>query len=132
MNRPGVGVCVFVKKDGKVLVQKRIGAHGPNTWSIPGGHMEYGESPEETAIRETKEEVNIVIKNPRVVGVTNDVHETEKKHYITIFLEADYDSGELKINEPDKTVEIQWCSIDSLPQPLFKPVKSFVENRRVL
>jgi len=132
MMRPGVGIGVFVRKDDKILLQKRIGAHGTGTWSLPGGHMEYGETPEQTAARETKEEVNVDIVNPRIIGITNDVHEVEEKHYVTIFLESEYAGGELRINEPKKTAEIGWFSADSLPTPLFLPLKSFIENKRLL
>jgi 8-oxo-dGTP diphosphatase len=131
-NRPGVGVGVFVRKDGQILLQKRIGAHGAHTWSLPGGHLEYGESPEQTAMREAKEELNVDVKNLRVVGLTNDINAGEGKHYITIFVEAEYAGGEPKINEPDRTSEIMWSSPDKLPQPLFIPLKNFVENRRLL
>lgn len=132
MNRPGVGVGVFVKKEGKILLQKRVGAHGAGTWSLPGGHLEYGESPEQAAMREAKEELNVDVKNPRVIGLTNDINAGEGKHYITIFVEADYAGGEPKINEPDRTSEIMWSAPGELPQPLFVPLKNFVENRRLL
>ncbi len=131
MMRPAVGVGVFVKKDGRILLQKREGAHGSGTWGLPGGHMEYGETPEETAAREAKEEFNILIKNPRVVGLTNDVHKSEGKHYVSIFVEAEYASGDVKLNDSN-SVEFRWCSLDELPQPLFQPLKDFVENRRLL
>ena len=130
--RPGVGVGVFVKKDGKVLIQHRVGSHGAGTWSLPGGHMEYGETPELTAVREVKEEVNLLVKNPKVVGITNDYMPEHGKHYVTIFVEAEYEDGEIKINEPDKTTEIRWCDLNALPSPLFSPLKNFVENRRLL
>jgi len=129
--RPGVGVAVFVKKDGKVLLQKRIGAHGAHTWGLPGGHMEYGEMPEQTAAREAKEEVNAEIKNARVVGITNDFMPHDQKHYITIFMEAEYSGGEIKANDSSVS-EIRWCEADKLPSPLFIPLKNFVENRRLL
>ena len=53
---PKVGVGVAVVKDGKVLLGKRKNAHGEGTWSFPGGHLEYKESWEDCAIRETLEE----------------------------------------------------------------------------
>lgn len=88
--RPGVGVGVIVKKDNKILLQQRKRSHGTGTWSLPGGHIEYGETPEVTAAREAKEEANVEIRNSKVVGVTNDFMPEEEKHYITIFVEAKY------------------------------------------
>ncbi len=129
-DRPKVGVGIFVKKDGKVLLQLRKGAHGEGTWSLPGGHMEFGESPEQTGAREAKEEVNVDVKNAKVVGVTNDV--MGEKHYVTFFVEADYAGGDVKSNEPDKISEVAWFSLSSLPSPLFVPLKNFVEKKRLL
>jgi len=132
MTRPGVGVGVIVKHGGKVLLQQRKGSHGAGTWSLPGGHLEHGETPEQTAFREVAEEVNLDIKNPRVVGITNDIDAGDGKHYVTIFVEADYAGGELRINEPEKIADVKWCAWDALPHPLFVPLKNFVENRRLL
>ena len=53
MDRPKVGVGVIVVKEGKVLLQRRRGAHGEGTWGFPGGHLEFKESWEECAKRET-------------------------------------------------------------------------------
>jgi len=132
MMRPVVGVGVFVKKDGKVLIQKRISSHGIGTWCLPGGHLEYGETPEQTAAREAKEEVNVDIKNAKIVGITNDFMPDDKRHGVTIFVEAEYAGGEPKINEPHKTTDVRWCEIDKFPEPIFIPVKNFIENNRML
>ena len=51
-KRPKVGLAVIVYKDGKILMGKRIGSHGVNTWSFPGGHLEFLETFEECAKRE--------------------------------------------------------------------------------
>ena len=41
---PRVGVGVIVQRDGRILLGKRLGAHGEGTWALPGGHLEFGES----------------------------------------------------------------------------------------
>ena len=121
----------IIKKDGKILLQKRQNAHGEGTWSLPGGHMEYGETPEQTAVREAKEEVNLNIKNTRMMGVTNDFMPEYKKHYITLYVEAEHVDGDPSIAEPDKITDIGWFSMNSLPSPLFIPFKNFIENKRL-
>jgi 8-oxo-dGTP diphosphatase len=81
--------------------------------------MEFGESPEQTAIREVAEETSMVVRNPRFGAVTNDIFEEENKHYLTVWMLTDWESGEPTIMEPDKTVDFQWFDLDSLPEPLF-------------
>ena len=93
-NRPKVGTGVIIIKDGKVLLGKRIGPHGFGNWCFPGGHLEYGESWEECAIRETLEETGLKIKNAHFVAVTNDIYSSENKHYITLFMLGKYETGE--------------------------------------
>lgn len=126
---PRVGVGVAVIKDGKVLFGKRKGSHGEGSWSFPGGHVEFGESLEDCASREVLEETGIRIKNIQKFAFTNDIFEKENKHYITCFLKADYDSGELVNKEPEKLEEWQWFDWSSLPQPLFLPIQHLIEEK---
>ncbi len=127
-QRPKVGMGILIRKDGKVLFLKRGGAHGEGTWCPPGGHLEFGESFEDCAKRETLEESGVEIKNIRFVTVTNDIHKDEGKHYITLIMVSDWVSGEPKIMEPDKCVEIRWVDWNSLPRPLFLPIQNLLKQ----
>ena len=118
-ERPEVGVGVLVFGDGKALLLKRKGAHGEDTWCYPGGHLEFGESFLDTAIREVEEESGLKVKNPRFLCITNDIFKNENKHYITIFVAVDYVSGEARIMEKEKCTDIGWFELDNLPKPLF-------------
>jgi 8-oxo-dGTP diphosphatase len=119
-ERPKVGVACFVWREGKFLIGKRIGAHGLDTWSVPGGHLEHGESWEEAAKREVMEESGMEIENIRFLAATNDVFESGK-HYISLWLEADWKANEPSITEPDIWIDQAWCDFNSLPTPLFEP-----------
>jgi len=114
-----VGLAVFIFKDGKFLMLKRRGAHGSGTWAPPGGHVEFGESFEDTARREAKEETGLSIKNIRYGTLTNDPLLEEDKHYVTIWMLSDADRGVEHIMEPDKCEEMKWCDLSTLPSPLF-------------
>lgn len=118
-REPRVGVAVFVRKDGKFLMGKRLGSHGEGTWTVPGGHLEFGESFEETGVREIKEETGLEISNVHFAALTNDHFEKEGKHYVTVWLVANWVAGEPTLNEPDKFVEMGWYDFDTLPAPLF-------------
>lgn len=99
---PKVGVGVIIRKDGKVLFGKRKGAHGQGGRALPGGHLEFGESIIDCALREVEEETGIVVENAYVGPYTNDIFVSENKHYITLFVVCDYKSGEPEIREPEK------------------------------
>lgn len=118
---PRVGIAVFVLKDGKFIMGKRKGAHGEGTWSVPGGHLEFGETIEEGAQREVREETGLEIGDIKIEGVTNDIFEEEGKHYITIWITSQWKQGEPHIKEPDKLLDLRWYNFDTLPEELFLP-----------
>jgi len=132
MVKTGIGVILY--RDGKILMGKRINSHAPK-FSIPGGHLEVGETFEESAIREVKEETGILIRNPKVIAVTNNLetYEQEKLHYVSVILLATDFSGEAKTNEPNKCEAWNWYNPNNLPQPHFdaseKGIQCFLENK---
>lgn len=121
-KRPGVGVGVFILKDGKVLMGKRRNAHGDGTWSLPGGHLEFGEDVFTTAHREVLEETGLEITNLRLGPYTNDIFEKEGKHYITLFVISDHAGGEPQVLEPDKCERWEWADWEHPPEPFFLPI----------
>jgi 8-oxo-dGTP diphosphatase len=128
--RPRVGVGVFVFKEGKVLLGKRKGTHGAGDWAPPGGHLEFGESVEDCAIRELVEETGLNALSIQTGLWSNNVIDGNK-HYITLFAVVDKFEGELQLLEPNKCEEWQWFSINALPAPLFPTVIAFFDKYRV-
>ena len=60
-----VAACALVDSDGRVLIAERpAGKAMAGLWEFPGGKVEDGERPEETLIRELKEELGIVVSEP--------------------------------------------------------------------
>lgn len=127
-ERPLVGVGAIVKKDGKVLLGKRINTHGEGAWCFPGGHLEYFESIFDCAKREVREEAGIEITNLQTSTFTNDFFEKEKKHYITLYVLSDYSSGKVKVCEPKKCERWEWFSWTELPFPLFIPLQNLLKQ----
>lgn len=124
--RPEVGIGVIVIKDSKVLLGKRNNSHGSGCWSFPGGHLEMFETWNSCAEREVLEETNLTIMNIKFVGATNDIFRDENKHYITIFISADYKSGILNNMEPEKCSEWGWFDWGNFPRPLFLPIENLI------
>ncbi|MDQ3065199.1 MAG: NUDIX domain-containing protein [bacterium] len=116
-----VGVGVFVFKDGEFIMLQRKGSHGSGSWSVPGGHLDFGESFKDTAVREVKEETGLDIKSIRFGAVTNDYFRDENMHYVTVWMVSHWAHGEEYIAEPDKCSAQAWHTLDDLPDPLFLP-----------
>lgn len=128
MDRPGVGVGVYVRKEGKVLMGKRLSEIGRGTWCAPGGKLDMFEEVLDCARRETMEETGVDIDNARIIGMMNDISRAQNLHYITIAVAADWKSGNVHLMEPDKFSEWRWFSWNKLPQPLFVATEDFVNT----
>ena len=127
IKRPLVGIAVIVIKDNRVLLGKRKNAHGSGTWAFPGGHLEFNESIEACAKREVLEETGIQIKNLRYGPYTNDIFTDEDKHYVTLFVMADHDSGTPMVKEPHKCEKWGWFQWPPNVHPCFLPIKNLLK-----
>jgi 8-oxo-dGTP diphosphatase len=121
-----VGVGVLVWKGDKIALIKRAGTYGNGTWSPPGGHVEFAECAFETARRETMEEIGVQIENLEILGFTEDI--TQDKHYITIWVRANWSAGEIKTSDIEFT-ESGFFQLDELPDPLFVSFQNLLEGK---
>jgi 8-oxo-dGTP diphosphatase len=84
---------------------------------------------EECAVREAKEETGVEVENVRFRAVTNDVFEEERKHYLTVWMEAEYVSGEPTVRAGYEMSEVEWFPWSRLPTPLFLAFENLVSGR---
>ena len=127
-----VGIGVLILQNGRLLLGHRVrnaadtgGIYEPDSWCLPGGKQEYGETILEDAVRETKEETNLDIKDLQVYCAVDDLQ--PGKHYVTIQVIARACSGTLCVMEPEKQDEWKWFSVDQLPKNIYTPSKKFID-----
>lgn len=133
-KKVGVGLGVMIFKDNKILLGKRHKSpnradselRGEGTWTMPGGKLEYGETFEEGATREVKEETGIILKDQKVICINND--KNEYAHFVTVGLFSDDFEGEPRIMEPDEITEWKWFELDNLPKNMFFPSANILKN----
>ena len=125
VKRPVVGVGVIVCRDQNILIGLRKTGASP-VWQFPGGHLEFNETLENCAQREVKEETGLAITSVRAVTFTNDINITVGKHSVTLFAIADCPIGEPMVTEPDKSSDWHWVTWETLPQPLFLPIRNLL------
>jgi ADP-ribose pyrophosphatase YjhB (NUDIX family) len=121
---PGVGVLLV--RDGKLLLGRRLSAHGRGTWSPPGGKPEGDEPVEVCAVRELREETGLAGASARVVGTTLDSFSESRLTYRTTFVLVDAGCGDPHVLEPEKIEAWDWYPWDALPDPLFAPLASLI------
>ena len=124
VTKVGIGVLIF--KDGKILLGKRKNAHGADEYEAPGGILDYMESFEECARRETIEETGLEIDNIRFLDLQN-LKAYSPEHYVDIGLIADWKSGVPKVLEPDKCDGWAWYDVDKIPKPLFDALRADID-----
>lgn len=63
-----VSAKAIIQYQGKILLIRETAHHG-DVWDLPGGKIEYGELPEQTVVREVREELGLSIKPSKLLGV---------------------------------------------------------------
>ncbi|NMG76628.1 NUDIX hydrolase [Aromatoleum diolicum] len=110
-----VGVHVLVERDGRILLMRRAGTgFFDGLYSLPGGHVEPGESLRQTAVREMLEETGLRI-DPQALANVGVVHRLSDTNRIDFFLRATAWSGDPEVCEPDKCDALGWFDRASLP-----------------
>lgn len=101
---------------------------GEGTWTLPGGKMHFGETPESGICRELLEETGISLNESQVklISVGNDT--IPGVQFITLGFLAEVSGKMPKTMEPEEIIEWRWFDMYGLPEPLYKPSKKVIEN----
>ena len=124
-----VGVHVIVERDGDVLLLRRAGTgFFDGLYSLPGGHVEPGESLLEAAVREMSEETGLGLHADALeyIGV---VHRRSDTNRVDFFVRAGRFTGEPQICEPDKCDRLGWFGRDCLPAATVPYIRSALAER---
>ena len=127
-NFPRTGVAVIVIRKRKILFGKRIISQDEFAWQLPGGWIRTGESPEQTAKREVREETGLELRSIRFVAYTNNIFSSED-HSISLYFEAECSNpDEMRVCEPLKCEQWTWMNWQDVPENLYLPLELLRES----
>ena len=123
MQRPNFRVSVIIvnEKEEILLVQhKKANRY---YWVLPGGRIEYGESFQDCAVRELKEETNLDIRFVSVVFLSEAIAPDRSRHIINIYATGQVLGGELKLGDEPMLADVGYKPIYELEKiTLYPPV----------
>lgn len=123
----GQSVAGVVIKDNTVLLARHTYGNGKGMLIIPGGYVNYGETPQQALKREYMEETNIEVEPQNIIGIRFNMHDWY------IVFSAEYISGNA-ISDNDENSEVLWIDVeqaltrDDVPELTKKMIRSAVSK----
>lgn len=112
-----VGAIALLKNDkDEILMMLRNREPAKGCWAIPGGKVELYERLEDTIKREMKEELGVEIEVTKFLCNVQDINQEEEQHWIMPVYEAKVIEGIVVNKEPDKHLDLQWFSMNNIPE----------------
>lgn len=121
---------LILKKDNQILLLRRCNTgYEDGNYSVVAGHLDGDETFRQAMVREAKEEAGIILDQEKL-QVAHVMHRSKKDNNserIDIFLIADEWNGEITNMEPDKCDDLNWFSINQLPENIIPYIKQALE-----
>ena len=123
-----VGSSVIAIKNDQILLQKRVDR---GCWGYPGGYMELGETPEETAKREFFEETGLKVNSLKLYGVfagknRHHIYPNGNEVYITDVVYVCDEFSTTENQHDNEVLELRWFGINNIPENLSPTIKDIL------
>jgi ADP-ribose pyrophosphatase YjhB (NUDIX family) len=110
----------ILEHEGQVLLVRSSSPQiRPPLWWLPGGGIDFGESPEQTLLREFKEETGLAVKDPLLHNVVSDVRRRpngDRIHTVRVLYVVTLAGGELRHEAEGTTDQVQWFKLRDLEE----------------
>ncbi|MFB6535406.1 NUDIX hydrolase [Streptomyces noursei] len=125
-ERPGIAAAIIVH-EGRVLMVRRRISEGKLSWQFPAGEVEPGETREDAAVRETKEETGLNVSAVELLG--ERVHPATSR--LMSYTACEVLSGTAHVADTEELAELAWVAHDQIPEyvpyGLFGPVQEYLD-----
>ena len=119
---PTVDIIIEYEEQGIILIKRKNPPYG---WAIPGGFVDYGESLEEAALREVKEETSLEVESIKQFHTYSDPDRDPRHHTIsTVYVGKGKGTPEAK----DDALEIGIFNRSNLPDTIAFDHRKILED----
>jgi 8-oxo-dGTP diphosphatase len=129
-DQPAVAAC-YIVKNRRLLMVRRIKQEGGLEWAAVSGQVEVGETPEQAAVREVREEVGLSVAVERRLG--DRIHPATARHLI--YFACRIVAGDPALVADQEISAIEWCDLATVKERwanlkggIFPPVLAYLEE----
>ena len=125
---PLITVDGIIIKNEKILLIKRATEPYKDSWALPGGFVELGETLEQAVAREIEEETCLKTEALKLVGAYSDPKRDPRGHTISVAYLMKITSGKPKTT--DEAKEIRYFPLNDLPENIAFDHKKIIEDAK--
>lgn len=137
-QNPAPCTVLLFHKEGEILLAKRAIEPNKGFWDVPGGFIAYGETAEDSALREAKEETNLNTKIVKYLGSYPDIYgDTLVTTIVFIYHVEAINSDYQNMRAQDDVAKLEWFDLNNLPDkfafdnviPAIEMLKDSLQNK---
>jgi 8-oxo-dGTP diphosphatase len=114
---PYPAACLVVMRDGCLLLTRRAIEPHFGEWCLPGGYIEWGESPDDAARRELLEETGVRAETLSLIGAYDSITGRRRHVLLLAYRVGGWDGEPIA---GDDASEVEWFRLDSVPLLAFR------------
>ncbi|MDX1920314.1 MAG: NUDIX hydrolase [Candidatus Caenarcaniphilales bacterium] len=128
INAPTIRVSLVIINEKQEILLVKHKKKNREYWVLPGGHLEFGETVEECALRELKEETNLDGEFVKTIAISESIAPDGSRHIMNIFTLVTVKDGSIKIcSDEDIIMEVAYLPLSKLASEVVYPdVKDFI------
>lgn len=111
----GGSANAVIVEEGKVLLVKRNREPYQGTWQFPAGFIDYGEHPEDTIVREVKEEVGLEVTGMSLIEMLQATDDPRSPGHFAFFYKVTVKKGTATNFDQNENSQIAWFDLTRLP-----------------